>query len=268
MEGVLTDDIMKNWGPQTHRDSDILIYSLGSLDEGHGYALSRQNDDFVAIRTATRVSERTGFTYRGHLPFSSDRVGEIAKDWCPAWMEPEKVTQGIINYLKKDISDWHKDISNAVIISGHGGNNFLKDEEKRLLDSIGVPTLYIIVYDEVKVTHKDYGEIEVGHANHGEHSVAAYMDLLNKKNLNTINEVAKKDPKKALENWKPLSGLGWYVLFGGPRYEPLRKPEYGLVEQAEKFMKEKRIIADVDLGRELFNKNLENTVKQITDFTY
>ena len=80
MEGTLTNDTMKQWGPHPNRQSDILIYSMGSLDEGHGPALSRQNDDLVVIRIATQVSERTGFPYRGHLPYSSDRAGEIARD--------------------------------------------------------------------------------------------------------------------------------------------------------------------------------------------
>ena len=82
-----------------------------------------------------------------------------------------------------------------------------------------------------------------------------------------INELAARDPRKALENWKPLCRLGWYVLFGGPRYEPLRNRAYGLEEEAKRFLKEKRIIADSKVGRELFNQNLEKTIKQIQDFT-
>ena len=267
MDNVLTDETMKEWGPHKYRDSDILVYSLGSLNEGHGPALSPQNDDYVAIRTATQVSEQTGFPYMGHLPFSSDRSGEIAKDWHPAWQELEEVTQSIIDYIKKDISRWRKEVSHTIIISGHGGNNFLKDQEKRLSDSIGAPTLYIIPFDNIIANLEGYGDVEVGHAGHGEHSVAAYMNLLDKNNLDMINEVAAKDPKKALENWKPLCGLGWYVLFGGEKYKALRNPEYGLVEQAERFMREKKIIADADLGRELYNKNLEKTLNQIMDFT-
>lgn len=267
MKGILTGETMKGWGPHPNRHSDVLIYSLGSLDEGHGPALSRQNDDLAAIRTASQASERTGLPYRGHLPFSSDRVGEIARDWCPAWQEPEEATQGIIDYIRRDISGWRRKASHAVIISGHGGNNFLKEQEERLSESIGFPTLYIIPFDDVKATLKGYGEIEVGHADHGEHSVAAYMNLINRKGLETINELAMEDPGRALENWKPLSGLGWYVLFGGSRYEPLRDPEYGLVQQAERFMKEGRIIADPGVGRELFNRNLDSTLKQILEFT-
>ena len=102
MDSVLTGETMKEWGPHKYMGSDVLIYSLGSLYEGHGPALSPQNDDHVAIRTATQVSEQTGFPYRGHLPFSSDRSGEIAKDWHPAWQELEEVTQGIIDYIKND----------------------------------------------------------------------------------------------------------------------------------------------------------------------
>ena len=141
------------------------------------------------------------------------------------------------------------------------------DQEKLLSGSIGLPVLYTIPFEGARASHGEYGEIEVGHAGHGEHSVAVYLNLLDRGNLEMINELAASDPRKALEKWKPLSGLGWYVLFGGPRYEPLRNPKYGLLIQAERFMKERRIIADPDLGRKLFSQNLENTLKRIEDFT-
>jgi creatinine amidohydrolase/Fe(II)-dependent formamide hydrolase-like protein len=245
----------------------VLVYSMGSLDEDHGPALPRQIDDITAIKTVALVCERTGFSYRGHLPFSSDRVGEIARDWCPAFTEPEKAVEGIIEYIRHDLSTWPARASHIVIISGHGGNNFLKGQEKQLSDSIGVPVLYVIPFEGVKAFHKEYGEIEVEHANTGDHSVAAYMGLLDEKGLRMINELAARDSRKALENWKPLCRLGWYVLFGGPRYEPLRNPAYGLEEEAKRFLNERRIIADPELGRELFNQNLEKTLKQVQDFT-
>jgi creatinine amidohydrolase/Fe(II)-dependent formamide hydrolase-like protein len=265
MEGVLTDEIMKNWGPHPNRDKDVLVYSLGSLDEAHGPALSRQNDDMTAQKTSINVSMRTGFPYVRHLPYSSDRVGEIARDWCPAWMEPETVTQGIIEDIKRDISRRRRPVSHVVIISGHGGNNFLKEQEARLSESTGVPVMYVAPFENIVVSSQ-YGDIEVGHADSGEHSVAACLGLLDKEGLDELNEVASRDPEEALRRWKAIC-LGWYALFGGERYEPLRNPDYGIVERAKRFLKEKRIIADPEVGRQLYERNLENTMKQILDFT-
>ena len=267
MEGVLTGEVMKSWGLHERGETDVLVYSMGSIDEGHGAALQRDNDDIVAKRTAVLACERLGIQYRGHLPFGSDRVGEIARDWCPAWTEPEEALSGIVDYIKNDIGKWPKKVSHVAIISGHGGNNFLKDEEERISQETGVPAYYVCPFEECKTTHEVYGEIEVEHANSGEHSVAAYMGVLDNEALGEINRVAKEDPKKALELWKPLCGLGWYVLFGGPRYEPLRNPDWGLADHANRFMKEKHILGDYAVGKALFEQNLDNTIRQIRDFT-
>lgn len=242
----------------------VLLYSIGSIEEGHGPALSKQNDDLFAIETCKRISKATGFRYEKHLPYSSDRVGEIARDWCPVWIAPSELMRFIIRDMKSDIARMGE-ISHVIIFSGHGGNNFLKDAENEISGEIGVPFLYLIPYDGVMVDTK-HGKMGVGHADNGEHSVAAYMGLLDKEKLDMINLLAAKDPREAMRKWKPLSGLGGYVLFGGERYDALRNPAYGLRSEAERFIEEKRILADPEIGKELFEKNLEVAIQKATDF--
>jgi hypothetical protein len=130
-----------------------------------------------------------------------------------------------------------------------------------------VPLLYVEPFEGVSAYLKGYGKISMSHAYHGEHSVAAYMGLLNKKAFDEINRVTGMDPERALENWKPLVRLGWYVLYGGPRYEALRNPDHGRIQAVKRFLKERLIIADPGVGRELFEKNLASTVKLIMEFT-
>ena len=212
------------------------------------------------------VCERLGLQYSGHLPFVSDRVGEIAKDWCPAWMPVDIVTRGIIDYIKRDIEGWPKKVSHAVVISGHGGNNFLKDEEDNLSQEIGIPFHYTLPFAECSAEHTKYGKIEVEHANPGEHSVAAYMGVLDKEALDEINMTAAQNPEEALRKWPPLCGLGGYILLGGPRYEALRNPDWGLERHGRKFLEEKYILGDYEVGKALFNQNLDNTIKDIREF--
>lgn len=257
---------MKSWGPYPNNNTDILIYSIGALDEGHGPALSRQTDDIFAIQTATNIFKQTGFPYRFHLPYVSDRMGEIAKDWCPPWMPPEETIQRVAEDIKADIATWRKPVSYVVIISGHGGNNFLKREEKKLAYSVGVPALYIEPFSHAMISEK-YDQFIITHADKGEHSVAAYLGILDEKKLKMINDLAAEKPQKALEKWKPIAGLGWYVLYGGIRYEPLRNPDFGLIQTAHRFLNEKKIVVDNDLGQDLFETNVRAAVDQITKFT-
>jgi creatinine amidohydrolase/Fe(II)-dependent formamide hydrolase-like protein len=264
MDGILTDKIMKEWGPYANRGRDVLLYSMGSLDEGHGPALPRQIDDLTAQRTAVDVSGKTGFPYAGHLPYTIGWFGELERDWCPACQETEKAILGIINHIKNGVSIWRRDVSHVAIISGHGGNNLLKDREKELSQSVGVPVKYVAPFKGISVPSK-YGEIIVTHADIGEHSVADYLGLLDHKKLEMLNKVAAKNPKEALTRWKPLMGLGWYVLFGGERYEHLRNPRN--IGMAERFMKERKIIVDPELGRDLYNKNLDSVIKQCLEFS-
>jgi creatinine amidohydrolase/Fe(II)-dependent formamide hydrolase-like protein len=245
----------------------VLIYSMGSLDEDHGPVMSRQTDDIVAIKSSIIISARTGYSYRGHLPFSSDSMGEIARDWCPAWMDQDEVLAKLPEFIKQDLKSFPLIPSHIIILSGHGGNNFLKDQEARLTESLGIPVLYVPFYEEAFLDHPVHGRIEVEHATSGDHCISAYLGLVDLNKIKEVNSALETNPEKALEKWKVLGSLGWYVLYGGPRYEPLRNPDFGLVQQAKKFLEEKRIIADPEIGRILFNKNLDQVLRQVHEFT-
>jgi len=254
--------------------SYVLLYGMGSIDEDHGPAIPRDIDDLTADMTATRAIQRIGpekFDYKGVLPFGSDRVGEIAKRWCPAWIPPEEATQKVINLISDYIESNDK-ATHAAIISGHGGNNFLKDQESMISKKVGIPFMYTCPFAGVEYNHPKYGHIEVEHATSGDHSTVLYMSKINDrvkfnpKGVKQINELAAKNPEEALKKWPPLCGLGGYILYGGPDFEGLRNPDYELEVHSKRFFKDKRIIADRDLGKILFNKNLDNTIKQIQEF--
>lgn len=273
MEGGILDGrkIIED-GPFQKNKREILIYSIGASNEGHGSAIPSNIDDYTAIRTAVLVSEQTGFTYRGHLPYSSDRSGLAAIDWNPSFIKMKDLIKNIITDIKRDIKNLQRygaRVSHVIVIGGHGGNNFIKEQETKLSRSIGVPFLYVPPFPGIYVKSKKYGKILVTHADDGEHSVALYLGLLNKQKLDKINKIAKKDPIKALRQNPPLMGLGFYVLpeLGGKRYEDLRSRHKELVDTATRFVKKnKKVIADYNVGRQLFEANVIATKKQVENF--
>jgi creatinine amidohydrolase/Fe(II)-dependent formamide hydrolase-like protein len=128
----------------SEKKPDVLLYSLGSIDEEHGPALPGMIDDVIAVRSAFDIFVQTGFRYRKHLPYVSDRVGEIARDWCSHWMSQEKLVGRVISDIRTDAAQWPRPVSHVVLINGHGGNNFLKDREQNISERIGIPFLFVV----------------------------------------------------------------------------------------------------------------------------
>jgi creatinine amidohydrolase/Fe(II)-dependent formamide hydrolase-like protein len=245
---------------------DVLLYSLGSIDEEHGPALPGMIDDVIAVRSAFDIFVQAGFRYRKHLPYVSDRVGEIARDWCPHWMPREKLVGRVISDIRADAARWPRTVSHVVLINGHGGNNFLKEREQDISERIGIPFLFIVPLEGDGVMDPKLGRVECVHADTGEHSLAAYLGVLNTTRLRDINRTAAESPEKALKRWKALAGLGGYVLYGGPRYRELRRPEYGLLKAAESFLRNPKIIGDPGIGGKLYRKHLNRSLRLIRAF--
>jgi creatinine amidohydrolase/Fe(II)-dependent formamide hydrolase-like protein len=261
---------MKDWGPHPKINNSIIVYSIGIADEGHSPALPRDIDDYMARRTAILVSETTGVYYKGHLPYSSDRVGKIAKDWCPVYMDQQMMIRDIIKEVRRDLQIQKRLLKNKVrgivIISCHGGNNFLKSEEKKLSRALRVPVLYVPAFEDIVTHHKKFGRITVTHADIAEHSIAAYLNLLDKDKLREVNRLSTKRPAFALKKWPTIAGLGGYRLFGGKRYEILRKSRIDSLYAARRFMKDRKIMVDPALGEKLFDKNVRITSRKVRNF--
>jgi len=261
---------LKETGPFSKGNRQIFIYSIGASNEGHGRALPSNIDDYMAIYTAVAVSRQQGYNYRSHIPYSSDRVGDIAKDWNPAYIPMNELVSKTIADLKRDLHNLKRNgnsASHVIVISGHGGNNFLTERSGEISKALGVPFLYVPPFPGVKATLKGYGNVEIWHADHGEHSIGLFLGLLDKKKLEEINQVAKTDPLEALRRDPPIMGLGFYFrpeLSGADTYKALREMENDV---PKRFIEsDKRIIADYDVGRQFMEGNIESAKKQIADF--
>ena len=251
----------------------IKIFSIGAHFENHGKALPPNIDDFIARHLAIKLSQEIDCDYVGHLPYCGDREGKKAKDWNPGVMEKKIVVNGIISDIKNEIVKRKKlDLPSPlciILVSGHGGNNYLAEEQEKIGRITKVPFLYLPPFSKVSIKHKKLGKLEMTHADHAEHSVADYLGLLKTKNLQRINNLARKDPSRALKEDPAIMGLGGYVLpeLGGEKYKSLRDRHPELVKMAKNFiLKDKKIIVDKKDGKILIEMAIKNAKKSIYSF--
>lgn len=251
----------------------IKIFSIGAHFENHGKALPMNIDDHIARHLANRLSQEINCDYVGHLPYCGDREGKNARDWNPGVMEKKVVLNGIISDIKNEIIK-RNDLNLPpplciVLVSGHGGNNYLVEEQEKIGHATNVPVLYLPPFSQISLKHKKFGQLEMTHADHAEHSVADYLGLLDRRNLRKINNLARKDPIKALKNDPAIMGLGGYVLpeLGGKKYKSLRERHPELVKMARKFInKDKKIIVDKKVGELFIETAIKNGKKIIYSF--
>ena len=267
---MLSAESQKENGPFDSKNRTVLVFSIGAGNESHGSALPSNIDDYAAIVTATTVAMRLGLTYVGHLPYSSDRAGELARDWNPGYIARDALRRRVLEDVKRAIELQREFQANAaslvVVVSGHGGNNFLEEEEAAMSEGMGVPFRYISPFPKgSSIRSRKHVRLDVTHADDGEHSVGLYLGLLDKKKLLKINDTARRDTKEALRRDPAIMGLGYYVLsdLSGDRYADLRARHKELQRTARKFLKDRRIVADYDSGKKLMRKNISDTLSLV-----
>ncbi|HZW57986.1 MAG TPA: hypothetical protein VFF30_16975 [Nitrososphaerales archaeon] len=269
--GLLSADSQMESDPFDRRCRRLIVFSIGARNESHGSALPSNIDDYMAIFAASSTAMRLGLTYAGHLPYSSDRAGPVALDWNPSYMPKEELVDRILHdmrYVIKVQKELGNDPIHVLLVSGHGGNNFLSEYTKYLTEKLGVPFHYFppfpgspSVYSE-----KFRRRLVITHADDGEHSVGLYLGLLDERKLLEINEVAREDPIQALRRNPAIMGLGFYVLpeIGGSRYENLRRRHPELVARAREFVeKDREIVADYEVGRKLMDDWIGKNVDEV-----
>lgn len=249
------------------------IYSIGASDEDHSPALPNNTDDVWAKRISLVTSEKLGADYRGHLPFSGDGVGDIAKAWNHNYVPQEELVEGVKNWIINDIQlNKGERFNHISIISGHGGNNFLKGKLEDISNSLGVPIFYFPPLVGLETEHPDFGRIIPGHANPCEHSLGLYLNqFTNGQSFNqrAFDEMAKAvwdDPIKFLKE-HPSVELAGYCL---PELDPEGKfanlQTDHRVERAKKFVKRKEVFANYDVGKHFYDGEIQNAIEQIDAF--
>jgi creatinine amidohydrolase/Fe(II)-dependent formamide hydrolase-like protein len=247
---------MQDWGPYGQNEGKWLIFSIGNPEEGHGYALPRNNDDLFSQRVAHLISCKSGGRYVAHIPWATDNF-KSAVDWAPRVIPVKQLAENIKKFLRFHI-DIYKEMGlpalKVLIYSGHGGNNPLTSYTEEIKKDLNLEKLIISTTEglaednmteilkaledlSLKLAAKEGGDAKkikrtlikiltgAGHACHFEHSAAAAIGVLDEEKLKIMNKELEKDFEKALEKWPPVAGLGGFLLAGGKYVEEIGTKE-------------------------------------------
>jgi len=247
--GISLEGKMDDWGPYGKKEGEWLIFSIGNPEEGHGYALPRNIDDIQSQHVAVLISRKTGGRYVAHIPWSTDNVGPIAKDWSPKTIPVNEIVEKLIHFLKFHLKNYQEmglPASKVFIYSGHGGNNPIVNYTQKIQSELNLKQLIISTTEGFadQIADKALREIEklslalasegedqkkirrnlikivtsIDHAGHFEHSLAGALDVIDKEKLELMNKELEKDFYAAIKKWPPLGGLGGFLIHGG-KYE-------------------------------------------------
>ena len=244
---------MNDWGPYEEKESKWIIFSVGNPNEGHGYALPRNIDDLHAKKAAYDLEFHTGQRYVSHIPYTTDRCGDVARDWAPFYIPWEEFYEKCVEFMKyhlEIIRNRGEEVSRVMLITGHGGNDDLSERkiQKEMQKDLDVQRFVAItalverkdagrVLEAVKKLAENiinergpqlgrenaedladfYGKIllSAGHACHTEHSLGAALGVCDMRKVEVMNTLLEKDFEAALKKWPPIGGLGGYLLVGG-----------------------------------------------------
>jgi len=242
------------------------IFSVGNDFEAHGPALPPEIDSIMARMLSNQLAINTGAYYFGHIPYTSDRVGEIARAWSPLHIDFELFVEKTIGFIKAAMLKFPWPAERIIIFVGHGGLIPLLMMGDDLSEKFGVKTRvgFVAGVGQVELPRnleaRDAVEkILAGAGEHAyilEHSVAAAMGVLDWGKLEELNQEAARDPKELLKKHPALAGLGGYQLFGDPKKYGCLK-EFGLEFVLNDFLNRKKMVVSKELGEILIQAALK-----------
>ncbi len=232
------------------------MFSVANDFESHGYPMPPHTDTLLAQNWCHSITRKIGASYVAHIPYSTD-LSEAARNWSPNYLPFEEFYGKLREFVAWHLRHIGFAPTKVAIIVGHGGNRELPAREEDLSRYLGLPVSCLmagasepLIYPEFEAIDVLYEIVAKGgeHAYILEYSLIAHMGHLDYDKLATVNEVASKDPLEALRRWPAIAGLGGYIQFGGPEFNPLREIE-GLSVALEDFKKRRKILVDPELGR-------------------
>ncbi|RJP74581.1 MAG: hypothetical protein C4532_01835 [Candidatus Abyssobacteria bacterium SURF_17] len=253
----VTAQQLEGYGPYVPEMRRVAMFSVANDFEAHGYPMPPQTDTLLAQNWCHLITRKIGASYIGHIPYCTDSVGAIALNWSPNYIPFDAFYAKLKEFVKWHLERMSFKPSKVAIIIGHGGNRELPEHEKGLSAFLGVPVQCLqagaseaLIYPEFEALETVYEIVAAGgeHAYILEYSLIADFGHLDFSKLETLNDVAARDPLEALRRWPAIAGLGGFIEFGGPEYDPLRQIE-GLWIALEDFKKRRKIIVDAELGR-------------------
>jgi creatinine amidohydrolase/Fe(II)-dependent formamide hydrolase-like protein len=247
----------------------VAIFSMGNACEAHGPALPPDIDDRTGAAIATRVACASGARYVGHVPYATDGVGDLAREWSPAYMPLDDfyaATAELVGTLLRCSYDAAGESRPRVVafVSGHGGNAAITPHLARLAGDLGVERcLYSL---SMRVPD---GERGVQHADAIEHSVARALGrgCLDEARLAAVDAEIRDDAAffAMLRTSPAIAGMSGFYVFGDGRFDVLRARYAGMKESVRAFAEERRVDADVERGRRIVEHTVETIAREIID---
>ena len=259
-------EAIEKYGMYPPERRKVFCFSVANDFEAHGPALPPDTDSLMARAFAQNFATAYGAYYVAHIPYTSDRVGAIAKAWSPLFIEWKEFVDKTVDFIK-----WHLDRfpwkpERIIIFVGHGGlmEIFSMNEELSKRLGVKVRSGFVAGVGPVELPRdleaRDAVEgILAGAGEHAyilEHSAAAALGFLDWGKLEMINKEASQSPEAVLKKWPALAGLGGYILYGGPKIsEPLKAA--GLEFVLNDFLKRRKLVVSKELGEALLQGALK-----------
>lgn len=253
----VTPEQLESYGPYFPEMRRIAMFSVANDFEAHGYPMPPQTDTLLAQGWCRLITKEIGASFVAHIPYCTDSVGDIALNWSPRYMPFEDFYVNVRDFVKWHVERLSFRPRKVAVIIGHGGNRDLPDRNDDLSKHVGLPVQCMqagvsepLVYPEFEALDVIYEIAAAGgeHAYMLEYSLMAYLGHLDFDKLDVVNQIAAEDPIEVLRRWPAIAGLGGFMEFGGPEFDPLREID-GLRIALEDFKKRRKILVDPELGK-------------------
>jgi len=243
---------------------EVAIFSMGNACEAHGPALPPDIDDRTGAAIAVRVACETGARYVGHLPYASDGVGDLAREWSPAYLPFDEFYAKTIALASTLLHCAYDDASQprprlVAFVSGHGGNGVLVPHLARLARDLDVlRCMYSLSM------RPNEG---VQHADGVEHSVSRALG----RGCHDDATLAAIDPKDdaaffaTLRRHPAIAGMSGFYVFGDDRFDVLRARYPGVKSSVRNFTQSRRVEADVERGRAIVDHTVATIARELLE---
>lgn len=271
-------------GPWEENEGKWVVLTMGNPNERHGPALPRNLDDLHAIQAAKNLCFTSGARYGGHFPFTTDRVGEIAKEWSPRWIRRDtfywEFRRWLPNILGAIETSLGRKTENILILDGHGGNQSTHGTLKGIVETTQsarceVMSSLMMNPQDIEINLKLFAQTIIssyggemgftdeesltnayrdiistgGHAGHLEHTLGAAMGVMDWIKLNNLNGRLKDENDiTVLDDYPALFGLAGYHSKYPSELGLNENDRYGLVECHMGVAKYGRVLVSPNLG--------------------
>jgi len=242
----------------------VAVLSMGNACEAHGPGLAPDIDDRTGAAVAVRVACATGARYVGHVPYATDGIGDLAREWSPEYLPfddfYDRTSRFATTLLRAFYDEAGAPRPNVVaFISGHGGNGALAAHLLRLAGDLGVERCLYSLSMRVPVQHADGVE----------HSVARALGpgCVNDEAIRRVNESMRDDASlfETMAHDPAVSGMAGFYVFGDNRFDAVRRRYSGVKTSVAALVAERRIDCDKARGEGVLEASVAAISSELFD---